>query len=200
MLTPHGEKTAKAKTKRSFSTRFHDVFDRFFVRLSNHYVHGVAWMLRHKWLTGVLVIISSCGLAWLLANTKTGLVPSEDMSSINIDVQMPPGSNLSTTMQMMEEIDSRIRDIPQIEIYSRTTGFGSITGQSVTAGTFDIRLKNWKYRTGKDDDVQAVIAEIYRRTADITSAKIQVFTRGMIPATAPPTDSSCMSRTITEAK
>ncbi len=179
MLTPHGEKTAK--TKRSFSTRFHDVFDRFFVRLSNHYVHGVAWMLRHKWLTGVLVIISSCGLAWLLANTKTGLVPSEDMSSINIDVQMPPGSNLSTTMQMMEEIDSRIRDIPQIEIYSRTTGFGSITGQSVTAGTFDIRLKNWKYRTGKDDDVQAVIAEIYRRTADITSAKIQVFTRGMIP-------------------
>lgn len=179
ILTPHGEKTDVGK--RSFSTRFHDGFDRIFLRLSSRYVHGVAWMLRHKWLTGVLVIIASCGLAWLLTNTKTGLVPAEDMSSVNIDVQMPPGTNLSTTMKMMEEIDRRVRDIPQIEIYSRTAGFGSITGQSVTAGTFDIRLKNWKYRTGKDDDIQAVIAEIYRRTADITSAKIQVFTRGMIP-------------------
>lgn len=179
ILTPHGEKTKVGK--RSLSTRFHDGFDRIFLRLSSRYVHGVAWMLRHKWLTGVLVIIASCGLAWLLTNTKTGLVPAEDMSSVNIDVQMPPGTNLSTTMKMMEEIDRRVRDIPQIEIYSRTAGFGSITGQSVTAGTFDIRLKNWKYRTGKDDDIQAVIAEIYRRTADITSAKIQVFTRGMIP-------------------
>lgn len=179
ILTPHGEKTKVGK--RSFSTRFHDGFDRIFLRLSSRYVRGVAWMLRHKWLTGVLVIIASCGLAWLLTNTKTGLVPAEDMSSVNIDVQMPPGTNLSTTMKMMEEIDRRVRDIPQIEIYSRTAGFGSITGQSVTAGTFDIRLKNWKYRTGKDDDIQAVIAEIYRRTADITSAKIQVFTRGMIP-------------------
>lgn len=179
ILTPHGEKTDAGK--RSFSTRFHDGFDRIFLRLSSRYVRGVAWMLRHKWLTGVLVIIASCGLAWLLTNTKTGLVPAEDMSSVNIDVQMPPGTNLSTTMKMMEEIDRRVRDIPQIEIYSRTAGFGSITGQSVTAGTFDIRLKNWKYRTGKDDDIQAVIAEIYRRTADITSAKIQVFTRGMIP-------------------
>lgn len=179
ILTPHGEKTEVGK--RSLSTRFHDGFDRIFLRLSSRYVHGVAWMLRHKWLTGLLVIIASCGLAWLLTNTKTGLVPAEDMSSVNIDVQMPPGTNLSTTMKMMEEIDRRVRDIPQIEIYSRTAGFGSITGQSVTAGTFDIRLKNWKYRTGKDDDIQAVIAEIYRRTADITSAKIQVFTRGMIP-------------------
>lgn len=179
ILTPHGEKTKVGK--RSFSTRFHDGFDRIFLRLSSRYVRGVAWMLRHKWLTGLLVIIASCGLAWLLTNTKTGLVPAEDMSSVNIDVQMPPGTNLSTTMKMMEEIDRRVRDIPQIEIYSRTAGFGSITGQSVTAGTFDIRLKNWKYRTGKDDDIQAVIAEIYRRTADITSAKIQVFTRGMIP-------------------
>ena len=179
ILTPHGEKTEVGK--RSFSTRFHDGFDRIFLRLSSRYVRGVAWMLRHKWLTGLLVIIASCGLAWLLTNTKTGLVPAEDMSSVNIDVQMPPGTNLSTTMKMMEEIDRRVRDIPQIEIYSRTAGFGSITGQSVTAGTFDIRLKNWKYRTGKDDDIQAVIAEIYRRTADITSAKIQVFTRGMIP-------------------
>lgn len=179
ILTPHGKVSYNGK--RSFSTRFHDGFDRIFVRLSTSYVHGVAWMLRHKWLTGVLVVVASCGLGWLLTNTKTGLVPAEDMSSINIDVQMPPGTNLSTTMKMMEEIDRRVRDIPQIEIYSRTAGFGSITGQSVTAGTFDIRLKNWKYRTGKGDDLQSVISEIYRRTADITSAKIQVFTRGMIP-------------------
>lgn len=178
ILTPHG---SKKNGKRSFSTRFHNGFDRFFVRINRGYLRGVAWMFRHAWLTGCLIVIAGGALYWLIVNTKTGLVPSEDMSSINIDVQMPPATNLASTKAMMDRIDSLVRDIPQIEIYSRTTGFGMISGQSVTAGTFDIRLKNWSERTKKGDDIESVIAEIYRRTEKIKSAKIQVFTRGMIP-------------------
>lgn len=138
-------------------------------------------MFRNKWLTGILLLIAAIGLAWLLSNTKTGLVPREDMSSINIDIQTPPGSNLTQTKKVMDLVDERIKDIPQIKVYSRTTGYGALSGQGVTSGTFDIRLKNWDQRTGKGDDLQSVIDEIYRRTNDITTAKIQVFTRGMIP-------------------
>lgn len=183
ILTPHGSDDANAAAgkKESFSTRFHRGFDRVYGAVSRVYLRGVVTMFRHKWVTGILIVIAGGAVAYLLATTKTGLVPSEDMSSINIDVQMPPATNLRETKAMMDQIDSLVRDIPQIEIYSRTTGFGMISGQSVTAGTFDIRLKNWDQRTGKGDDIDSVIKEIYRRTASITSAKIQVFTRGMIP-------------------
>lgn len=180
ILTPHNEKTENRK-QRSLSSKFHDGFERLFGKVQRRYLKGVCFMFRHKWLTGILLVIASGGLVWLLINTKTGLVPREDMSSINIDIQTPPGSNLTQTKKVMDMVDERVKDIPQIKVYSRTTGFGALSGQGVTSGTFDIRLKNWDERTGKGDDLQSVIDEIYRRTADITSAKIQVFTRGMIP-------------------
>ncbi len=46
---------------------------------------------------------------------------------------------------------------------------------------FTIRLRPWDERAEEGDDIQSVIDEIYRRTEDITAAKINVFTRPMIP-------------------
>jgi multidrug efflux pump subunit AcrB len=81
----------------------------------------------------------------------------------------------------MEEIDRRISTIPQIEAYSRTTGWGMMFGQGSSTGNFVIRLKDWSEREGKGDDIDSIMEEIYARTADITSADIMVYTRGMIP-------------------
>ena len=103
------------------------------------------------------------------------------MGSINMDVRTPPGTNISETEKVMAEIDASIRDIPQIETYSRTTGYGMMFGQGSSTGNFMIRLRDWKERTEKEDNIDAVIEEIYRRTAHITSADIMVYTRGMIP-------------------
>ena len=113
--------------------------------------------------------------------TKTGLVPKEDMGSINMDVRTPPGTNVAETDKVMNEIDMRLKTIPQIKAYSRTTGFGMMFGQGSSTGSFMIRLKDWKDRPGKENHINTVIDEIYRRTADITSADIMVYTRGMIP-------------------
>ena len=65
----------------------------------------------------------ACGLLVALVGvTKTGLVPQEDMGTLNINVQTAPGSSLSETERVMDEIEAKIRDIPQIKIYSRVTG------------------------------------------------------------------------------
>jgi multidrug efflux pump subunit AcrB len=103
------------------------------------------------------------------------------MGSINMDVRTPPGTNIAQTEAVMAEIDERIKTIPQIKAYSRTTGFGMMFGQGSSTGNFMIRLHDWKDRTEKEDNINAVMEEIYRRTADITSADIVVYTRGMIP-------------------
>ncbi|MBR2400314.1 MAG: efflux RND transporter permease subunit [Tidjanibacter sp.] len=165
----------------SFSARFHVAFDAGFRGVVRHYKKGVKFMLKRRWLTVMLVVVALGGLFYFLENTKTGLVPKEDMGSINIDVQTPPGTNLGETVQVMEQIASRLNGIEQVETYSYTTGYGMMSGAGSSCGMFTVKLKDWELREGEGDDIDSVMERIYDSTADITSAKILVFTRGMIP-------------------
>lgn len=167
--------------KLSFSARFHVAFDAGFRGMVRHYKKGVKTMLRHRWLSVVLVVVAAAGLFYMMENTKTGLVPKEDMGSINIDVQTPPGTNLGETVEVMEQIASRLNQIPQIETYSYTTGYGMMSGAGSSCGMFSVKLCDWELREGEGDDIDSVMEKIYDLTSDITSAKILVFTRGMIP-------------------
>ncbi len=56
-----------------------------------------------------------------------------------------------------------------------------ISGQGASNGMFIIRLKPWDERTGDEDEINAVINEIYKRTDDISSAQITAFAQPMIP-------------------
>ena len=179
IMTPHADVSSGEKA--SFSTRFHHAFDAAFGRIVNKYKHVVLFMFKRKWLTVILLVIACGGLVYLMNTTKTGLVPKEDMGSINMDVRTPPGTNIAETDKVLAEIDRRICDIPQIKAYSRTTGFGMMFGQGSSTGNFMIRLKDWSERTGKGEDINSIIEEMYARTADITSADIMIYTRGMIP-------------------
>lgn len=167
--------------KLSFSARFHIAFDAGFKGLVRRYKKSVKVMLSHRWVAVVLVVVATVGLFYMMENTKTGLVPKEDMGSINIDVQTPPGTNLGETVAVMEQIASRLDQIPQIETYSYTTGYGMMSGTGSSCGMFNVKLLDWDLRKGKGDDIDSVMEEIYDLTSDITSAKILVFTRGMIP-------------------
>ena len=179
IMTPH-EEVVEGK-KASFSSRFHKAFDTAFGSLVAKYSKVVMFMFKRRWLTFVLLVVACGGLAYLMNTTKTGLVPKEDMGSINVDVRTPPGTNIAETDKVLAEIDRRISTIPQIKAYSRTTGFAGQFGQGSSTGNFTIRLHDWEDRKGKGDDVDSVMEEIYARTADINSADIMVYTRGMIP-------------------
>ena len=167
--------------KLSFSARFHVAFDAGFRGVVRHYKKGVKFMLRRRWLSVLLVVVAAAGLFYMMDNTKTGLVPKEDMGSINIDVQTPPGTNLGETVAVMEQIASRLNQIPQIETYSYTTGYGMMSGAGSSCGMFSVKLRDWELRENEGDDIDSVMETIYDLTSDITSAKILVFTRGMIP-------------------
>lgn len=178
MMTPHKE--SDSGIKMSFSSRFHLAFDVAFNRIVGKYKRCTFSFLKRKWLAGVLVIVALCGFFFLLNTTKTGLVPDEDTGTVVVDVQTAPGNSLSQTEKIMRKIEERIKDIPQFQIYSKSVGMGMLAGQGASSGTFIIRLKPWEERTGKRDDNKAVIAQVYRRLATITEAKIMVFAQPII--------------------
>ena len=164
----------------SFSARFHEAFNVGFHRVVVKYQRGVLRIFHNRWLPWVSVVAVCFLLAYMLKTTKTGFVPNEDMGSINVNVQCAPGTSMAVTGEITREVERRIKDIPQFRLYNMTIGRGSTFDQSSSAGSFNIRLKNWDERKGKGDDINSVIDEIYRRTADITQAQIRVSTRPMI--------------------
>ena len=179
IMTPH--QTAGNGKKLSFSTRFHIAFDTAFHRLIMKYKVGVLFMLKRKWLASVLLVIACGGFIFLMITTKTGLVPNEDMGTVFIDVRTSLGNSTRETRKVMEQVDSCLRTIPQIDVQSNTTGNSMLSGQGACNGMFTIRLKDWSERPGKEDAIDAVMEEISRRTAFISSAEIMPFTRPMIP-------------------
>ena len=178
IMTPHIDTTTGQKL--SFSTRFHHAFEASFNRLILRYKNGVKWFFRRKWVVGTALVASMALLAVLMKTTKTGLVPDEDMGCSFMNVTTPPGSSLSQTIKAMSEVENSIKDIPQIMSYSNVSGYSMMGGQAPSGGMLIIRLKPWEERPEKKDEINAVIAEIYKRTANIKSAKLFVFAQPTI--------------------
>ena len=152
-----------------------------FTSMVRRYKQSLSGSLRKQWLAVSLVVVAIAGLSWMMRTTKTGLVPNEDMGTVFINVQASPGSSLEQTYHILKEVEERIKDLPQLRIYSLIAGNSNNFEQSSSNGNFTLKLKKWDERTGKGDDVQSIVEEIYCRTADIANAKIQVNTQNMLP-------------------
>ncbi len=161
--------------------KFQERFNVGFTAIATRYKGVVTRFINRKKLAGALVVVAIVVLGWMMKTTKTGLVPNEDMGTVFINVQASPGSSLQQTYHILKEVEARIKDLPQLRIYSLIAGNSNSFEQSSSNGNFTLKLKKWDERKGKGDDDQSIVQEIYRRTADIANAKIQVNTQNMLP-------------------
>lgn len=81
----------------------------------------------------------------------------------------------------MKRIEERMEQIPQVKHVQKVAGYGLLAGQGSSFGMLILKLKPWDERPGKEDDVQAVIGQVYGRTADIKDASVFAISPGMIP-------------------
>ena len=165
-------KDENGNEKNNFAARFRKAFNTAFGALVNKYKHGVLLFIKHKWLMWSTLGLTIAALVLLMNTTKTGLVPDEDQGTIMVNVTTAPGSSLAETHKVMEQVSQRINGIPQIRDYMQVAGYGMIAGQGSSYGMAIIKLKDWDERPNKEDDVNAVIGQIYGRTADIKDAQI----------------------------
>ena len=166
--------------KPEFSTRFRLAFDAVFKRLVLKYKEGAKFFIKRKWLVWTAFAASVLLLLYFMGTTKTSLVPSEDTGSIFVSLDTPAGSTLAETASIMDKVEAELKQIPQIENFNNVAGFGMGTGSGSSHGMFIVKLKHWDERKGEDGSVDAVSAEIYRRTAHIKNARLFVFSPPMI--------------------
>lgn len=178
LMTPHIDTSNGQKL--SFSSRFHKAFETSFNRILFKYKGGVKFFFKRKWMAWSGLAIAVVLLVFFMNTTKTGLIPDEDMGTIFVNVTTPPGSSLAQTKKTMDKIAESIEDIPQLKQFSNVTGYSMLGGQAPSGGMLIIKLKNWKERPEKSDEISAVINQIYVRTSHIKSGKIYAFAQPTI--------------------
>lgn len=167
--------------KNNFAARFRKAFNAAFDTLVEKYKDVVLFFIKRRWLTWGLLACFVGLLLFLMSHTKTGLVPDEDQGIVFVNVNTAAGSSLKTTDAIMKRVEQRMLQIPQVKHVQKVAGYGLLAGQGNSFGMLILKLHPWDERPDAADHVQAVIGQVYGRTADIKDASIFAISPGMIP-------------------
>ena len=169
------------KGKRSINGIVKAAYNASFNAMMSKYKNGVMFFIHHRWISWGSLVVSCVLLVYFMKTTKTALVPQEDQGTMMVNVSMSPGSSLATTNKTMAKIENIIKQIPEVDHYSKISGYGFIAGQGTSYGSFIIRLKDWNERTGKGQDATSVMNKLNFMLQSIKEAQSFTFQPGMIP-------------------
>jgi len=163
--------------KKNLKDRFFLAFNTGFDRMNNKYVKSLGFLARKKWIT-VVALLAFCGITFLLfQTTPSGFIPNEDRGIIMADLTLPPGTTLEKTQKAVNELDSILASMDIVEARMSVVGFSLLN--SVNGGSYAftvIKLKDWSHRKEANQSVDAVVGELFGRTAHFKDARALFFT------------------------
>ena len=174
LLKPH---TDSIHAKKNFKDRFFIAFNSNFDRLNNRYVQSLRFLGRKKWIAVTGLVVFS-GITFLLfQTTPSGFIPNEDRGIIMGDLTLPPGTTLEKTEEAVKELDSILASMDMVEARMSVVGFSLLN--QVNGGSYAftvIKLKDWSERKEDNQSVDAIVGELFARTAHFKDAKALFFT------------------------
>src|SRR4051812_31541863 len=132
--------------------RFFKLFNRSYNYAQSHYLTGVRFGLRHKtwWWVGYVALAIVGGYV-LFFRLPGSFVPAEDQGYALGIVQMPPGTTMQRTRELMRRVGEKLRKSVAVDSVFEVTGF-SFSGSDESSGIFFIRLKDLEQRDMNVDE------------------------------------------------
>ena len=158
----------------------HDIADRPLMRKYKH-------MLKYFITCRKNAVLISVGMiaVFLVSIALTGveLMPDTDESMVDVQIEMPVGSELSDIAAMSDRVtEIALQEVPEIESIYYTTGGASLSSTS-SANTSSITMK----LIGKDKrerSTQKVAADLREKVQDLAGAEISVNASGTMNMSA----------------
>src|SRR5690606_25119262 len=136
------------------------------------YVQSLGFLARKKWITGIALVAVSGIAVLLFTTTPTGFIPNEDRGIIMADITLPPGTTLEKTQKAVDQLDSILVSMPMVEARMNIVGFSLLNGINGSSYAFSvIKLKDWSERTEDNQSVDAIVKELFGRTAGFKDAR-----------------------------
>ena len=174
LLKPHDD---TKEHKKNFKDRFFIAFNTSFDNLNKRYVRSLGLLIQKKWITLVALLVFTGVTILLFQSTPSGFIPNEDRGIIMSDLTMPPGTTIEQTKKVINELDSILAKMPVVESRINIVGFSLLNGVNGSSYAFSvIKLKDWKDRKNAEDEVGAVVGQLFGKTAHFKDAKMLFFT------------------------
>lgn len=109
------------------------------------------WVMRHAlrfpWASAIGMALVGVAGIWLYGRMESDFLPAQDEGAFVIDYYSRPGTSLSETNRMLTHVEQIIRDVPEIEGFSRRTGARlALAIAEPNTGDFLVKLKQKRSR------------------------------------------------------
>ena len=167
-----------ARPRKSWEKPFSDFanwFNRTFDKTANRYAGMVHKLVRMV----VLMLVLYGGLllltGWRLTATPQGFIPLQDQGNAIVSVSMPPGTSLTRTDAVVQEVTKRVLGTPGVVAASVYAGVDATTqSTSSSAGQMYVIFAPFAERAKHHLDGKAMVAALRKNTAGIADAEIRV--------------------------
>ena len=105
----------KPKTGDETPNAFFRLWDRGMAGLERGYGRILAWSLRHLWVNVLVCVLLVGGSAFLVGGLGGEFIPKSNGDFIIIGVELPPGSTLAETDAMTLEMETILKESPEVK-------------------------------------------------------------------------------------
>lgn len=169
LLKPSKEGTEK----KNLMEKFFAGFNKKFGAITNGYAKSVGRWIKATPAVLVMMICLIIGLTILFQKKPTDFIPQEDEGRIFVTFTMPEGTSTTRCVDMLQTVMNRIKAIPAVRLAGGIAGLNAINFSTKSnSGTVFVMLKPWDERKEKSEQLQGVLAEIFKRTADLKEARV----------------------------
>ena len=173
--------TEKKEERKNLSYYTKKAYDASFNAILKKYSKSVQKIIKRPALAWGLLALAAVLLFFFMKNLPSGLVPQEDQGVFLAEVRAPEGYTLQQTSDLVKQVEKKVKEIPELESYAISCGYGLISGHGSSFATLVVRLKNWDDRPGMNHLIDLVIGRFYYACLDIKNAKVLPFQLPQIP-------------------
>jgi HAE1 family hydrophobic/amphiphilic exporter-1/multidrug efflux pump len=160
--------------KGDHSSRLFAPFNRAFAWITQRFLDGVGFLLRHALLSLIAFLGIIALSVFLFLRVPGSFVPSEDQGYIFGAVQLPDGATLERTRGLAESVSKIAQAEPGVQNVMAINGFDLLGGGNKTnAATMFIPLKHWDQR--RDAPAARVAAAIAQKGAALRDGMVIAF-------------------------
>lgn len=141
-------------------------FDRATESLSNSYQSILRWALGHRLATLALALVIFISSIFMVPLLGTEFVPKADFSETTLNFYTPVGSSLEATEAKARQVETIIREFPEVRYTLATLNTGNAQGKMYAS--IYVRLVDRKARSRSVDQMSGVLRERLRQVPGIT--------------------------------
>lgn len=157
-------------------------FNRVFNWTRDRYQGLVGRILNRKLRYFFIYVLIVAALGFLFQRMPTAYLPDEDQGIMLLQAQLPTGSTLEQTEEVMNEVRSYLLEEEDEAVASVMTLAGrSFAGAGQNMGLGFVRLEDWELRQRPDLKVDALSRRAMGRFSQIRNARVFAFAPPAIP-------------------